>query len=90
MYFQDSKKETNIDEEFENKDLPSKILKIFNKYKLFIILGIIAIILIIIMILLFTNKKVTNYLILNGEENIILYQNSDYIEPGYYAYNSKD
>ena len=41
------------------------------------------------MIILFTNRKVTNYLVLNGEETITIYQDSDYIEAGFEAYNSK-
>ena len=87
MYFKDEKRDTNLDDEFENNNL-SKILNLISTYKLYIFIGI-AIILIIIMYFLFANKEVTNYLVINGEQNITLYQGSDYIEPGYIAYNSK-
>ena len=91
MYLNNNKKDTNIDENFKEK----KILNIFhllNKYKLFII---IFITIILIIILLFTNKKnhinsIKTYLVLSGEETITLYQGTDYIEPGYEAYNSKN
>ena len=86
MYFND-KNNTNIDSEFNNK---KNILQILNRYKLFILITIITITLIILIIFFTTNKKRTNYLILNGEENITLYQGADYIEPGYSAYNSKN
>lgn len=87
MYFKDEKRDTNIDKEFKNNNT-FKILNLISTYKLYIFIGI-AIILIIIMYFLFANKEVTNYLVINGEQNITLYQGSDYIEPGYIAYNSK-
>lgn len=88
MYFKDEKKDTNIDDEFENNNLLSKILRFISSYKLYFFIGI-AIILIIIMYFIFANREVTNYLVINGEQNITLYQGADYIEPGYLAYNSK-
>ena len=88
MYFKDEKKDTNIDDEFENNDIFSKILRLLSSYKLYIFIGI-AIILIISMYFIFINREVTNYLVINGEQNITLYQGADYIEPGYLAYNSK-
>lgn len=88
MYF-NNKKDTNIDEEFGNNNLLSQILNILNKYKKIIFIGIIILIL-LIMIMLFTNRKVTNYLVLNGEEIITIYQGADYIEEGFEAYNSKN
>ena len=87
MYFKD-KNNTNIDNEFDDGNILSKILNILSKYKLIIIIALILIF-IIVFILLFTNRKVTNYLDLEGEEYITIYQNEDYIEPGYDAYNSK-
>ena len=86
MYFKD-KKNTNIDKEFNNK---KTLLQILNKYKLFILITIIAIILIILIIFFSINKKINNYLILSGDENITLYQGTYYIEPGYNAYDSKN
>ena len=88
MYFKDEKRDTNIDDEFENNNLISKILNLISTYKLYLFIGI-AIILIIIMYFIFINREVTNYLVINGEQNITLYQGADYIEPGYLAYNSK-
>ena len=88
MYFKD-KDNTNIDDEFDDGNILSKILNILNKYKLIIIIALILIF-VIVFILLFSNRKVTNYLALEGEEYITIYQNEDYIEPGYDAYNSKN
>ena len=89
MYFGD-KHETNIDDEFnQENNILSGILKMLSKYKLFVIVGLFLIV-IVLMIILFVNKKVINYLDLNGEEVITLYQGTDYIEPGFKAYNSKD
>lgn len=101
MYFHENKKNTNIDNDFkENKNILPKLLEFINKYKIIIIISI-AIIFIIIMILIFTNNKtsptknnliskVETNLVLSGEEIITLYQGTDYIEPGYEAYNSND
>ena len=89
MYFKD-KGNTNIDSEFNNDNILSRLLKIISKYKVFIIGIVLVIILIVLMSFLFLNKKITNYLILEGEENITIYQGVDYVEPGYNAYNSKD
>ena len=91
MYFKD-RNDTNIDSEFKNNS-NNNLLHLFsllNKYKMIIIGVVLVILLIILMCFLFMNRKVTNYLILNGEENITLYQGTNYIEPGYNAYNSKD
>ena len=89
MYFRD-KGNTNIDSEFNDDSFLSRLFKIISKYKMFIIGIVIVILLIILMCFLFLNRKITNYLILEGEENITLYQGNDYIEPGYNAYNSKN
>ena len=64
-----------------------KIKLFLNKYTILLI----TIIVLFIAIISFVNKKeIINYLDLNGEENVIIYQNSDYIEPGYKGYNSKN
>lgn len=88
MYFKD-KEDTNIDNEFDNESLFSKILSLLNKYKKILIIGLVLVILIVLLIV-FSGNNVTNYLVLNGDENITLYQGDDYIELGYEAYNSKD
>ena len=89
MYFKD-KNDTNIDDEFNNENniLSSLISKLL-KYKFIIIISIIGVFLLIIMFLCFINNKITNYLLLTGDEIITIYQGSDYIEFGYSAYNSK-
>ena len=89
MYF-NKKSDTNIDDEFKKESLLSRSLDFISKYrKIFLfVLGII--ILLTLMIVLFINRKITNYLILNGDNVITIYQGSDYIEPGYEAHNSKD
>lgn len=95
MYFNNNRKDTNIDAEFkDNKNILSTILNFLNKYKIFIIAAAVLL-LIILMIVLFTSRKepifkVTTSLELLGEETITLYQGSDYVEPGYNAYNSKE
>ena len=88
MYFK-NREETNIDDEFNNNNILSLIKEVNYKHKLIIIIGVVLIIFGII-ILLFLTNKVENYLILHGENNITLYIDSDYIEPGYRAYNSKN
>lgn len=88
MYFNNEKKNTNIDTEFQNKKNTLNLLEILNKYKILII-GIIIAIIIIIFIFLFYNKKIETYIDLLGEENITIYEGSNYVEPGYKVYNSK-
>lgn len=89
MYFKD-RNDTNIDEEFEDGNLSSKIVRFIYKYKDYFVIGIIVLIILIVGIIMIIDYNVTNYLYLNGEDNITIYMGSDYIEPGYVAYNSKD
>ena len=93
MYFNNNKKNTNIDKEFkDSNNILSTFLNFLQKYKIYITIGIV-ILLIIIMILLFTgrnNNKNQTYLTLSGDEIITIYKDSDYIEPGYRAYNKKN
>ena len=89
MYFNNDQSNTNIDKEFkQNNNLSSKNKKA-NKYSVIIIIGIILVLFLLI-ILLLSNEKITHTIILNGENIITLYQGTDYIEPGYEAYNSKE
>ena len=92
MYFKD-KNNTNIDNQFNDNKI-SKIMTFFSKYKILIIISLIIFIGVIILPSFFNNnlidENVINYLILNGEEKITLYEGTDYIEPGYEAYNSND
>ena len=90
MYFKDNKT-TNIDDEFENNGILSKILKIINKYKIILIAIIIILIISIIIISLLKKEfSVINYLDILGNETITIYEDSEYIEPGYKAYNSNN
>ena len=80
MYLR-NKEDTNIDNEFKNK-------KSFSKK---IILGVFVVLLLVtVLFIVINSKKTINYLELNGENEITIYQNEDYIEPGYDAYNSKN
>ena len=90
MYFKD-KINTNIDKEFGKKKKFS-IKKIdFNNIdykKIIIFSGIIL--LVIIGIILITKNKHNNYFLnLDGEDLIMIYKDSEYVEPGYSARNNK-
>ena len=87
MYFNENKENTNIDSEFNTKkgfDLAA--------YKLpLIIIGAILLLIIIILIALALGKKKTNYfIVLEGEENITIYQGATYNEPGYSAMDNRN
>ena len=90
MYFKD-KINTNIDKEFGKKKKLS-IKKIdFNNidYKKIIIFSGIVL-LVIIGIILITKNKHNNYFIdLDGEDLIMIYKDSEYVDPGYSARNNK-
>ena len=91
MYFNNQKSNTNIDNDFNNKsNILSSFLSIISKYKKIIIISISILILLIIMVMIFSNRKVNKYLELTGEEIVTIYEGTDYVEPGYKAYNSKD
>ena len=83
MYFNEKKTNTNIDNDFNNKQNGlSSILSFISKYKKIIIISIIILILLIIMVMIFSNRKVNKYLELTGEEIIKIYEGNDYVEPG--------
>ena len=88
MYFKD-RNDTNIDEEFDDGNLFSKIVRFIYNYKKIFIIGLIVFIILVVGIIMVYNSNITNYLYLNGEDNMYIYIGSDYIEPGYVAYNSK-
>ena len=91
MYFNNDKNKTNIVDEFNEKNVSLFNIKhLFSKYKKIFFIDIIVIILLILILFIFSNRKLESYLILNGEEIVTIYQGSDYIEPGYNAYNSHD
>ena len=89
MYLNVEKGNTNIDNQFnKNKFNFSKID--FSKMKLpLIISGVILLILIILLVVKL--KGNTNYFIsLEGPETISIYQNDEYVEPGYTGRDNKN
>ena len=84
MYFNDSKEDTNIDSEFENKRLID-----FGKFKIpLIIIG--AIILLIIIIVLIAKGRKSYYIHLNGASEISICEGNTYEDPGDVAYDNKN
>lgn len=89
MYFNENKENTNIDSEFKNE---KKLNFDFDKYKkpLMIAGGILLFIILLIIIILILKGRNKYHIVLNGDENIIIYQGANFIDPGYTAYdNSK-
>ncbi|MBQ9854383.1 MAG: DUF5011 domain-containing protein [Bacilli bacterium] len=87
MYFNSNDKGTNIDSEFSSKKMFS-----FNKKTLSIIgisFGVILLIIFLIFILGKNSADYQKFLVLEGNTDIIIYQNSLYEDPGYKAYDSK-
>jgi len=90
MFFNDDKKNTNIDKEFGGDGKFSTIaLATLNRYKL-IFLGVIILQIMILVIIYSMSAKATNYLIINGDDIVNIYRGSSYVEIGYEAYNSKN
>jgi len=87
MFFNDDTKDTNIDEEFGKNDF--SVVSTLFKYK-FIFVGAFILQVLILIIVYFNSNKTTNYLILNGDDFVTIYKDSDYIETGYEAYNSNN
>ena len=88
MYFNSSRENTNVDEEFEKK---KKFNFNYQKYKYFIY-GFVGIVLLIVSILIISSfkKGKTKYFVnLLGNEEISIYQGDVYIDPGYTAYDNK-
>ena len=85
MYFNEERNSTNIDNEF----LEKKIIK-FSKKKLIIIAGILVFFL-IFGIYIFVPKEIPieYYLVLNGSTDVVIYQNMEYVDAGYMAYDNK-
>ena len=93
MYFSGRKKDTNIDSEFE-KDKKFKFNLNFNfdilqnKRNQYIAIALGAFLLLILLIIIWP-KGAKKFLVLNGNADIVIYQDSDYIDPGYAAYDKK-
>lgn len=89
MYFNDEKNSTNIDDEFnEKRSFNLDFGSILTNKKLLIGMGI-GIILILIIIFVLTGNKKKYYLELLGTEDMIIYQNTPFVDEGYVAYDSK-
>ncbi len=84
MGYFNNKNNTNIDDEFREKKSFN-----FNKKKLMIMMvSLVLIVVLVIVIIAFRNKG-SYSIVLDGEQNIKIYINSEYIEPGYHGYDKK-
>ena len=88
MYFNDEKNSTNIDSEFEKKQGFNLDLGNFLNKKLLIGIGI-GIVLLLIFIFIFSGNKKQYYLELLGTEDLVIYQNTSFVDEGYQAYDNK-
>ena len=90
MYFKD-KINTNIDKEFgKKKKFSIKKIDFNNVFSPKVIIFSGVIVLVIIGIILLTRDKKDNYFIdLDGEDLIMIYKDSEYVDPGYSARNDK-
>lgn len=77
MYFYS--KENSINVRGNKYNVLLRIFSFISKYKIIFIISIVLIALLILMLLIFTNKKSNNYLILNGDEVITIYQGYSYV-----------
>lgn len=86
MYFKD-KDNTNIDNEFNDGSFINNLMHFLKKYKIIMLILIFITVSIICIYFLMSNSE-NVYLVLYGDDTITIYEGSDYIEPGYMAYNS--
>ena len=98
MYFNNEKEDTNIDKEFSNKkkinfkNIDFKNFD-FGKFKIpLFILGGIILRFVILLIVRPKGDKVEYFIKLEGGEDITVYKGEEFIDPGYYGYdtNGKD
>ncbi len=87
MYFNDEKSNTNIDQEFSNRK--SFKLPINFSKKNFIIIGGILLVVVIIMAFTLIKPRTEYFLTLNGSASQTIYQDMEYIDAGYNAYDNK-
>lgn len=89
MYFNERKKDTNIDKEFKKK-INFDFKKLNISLNLLLIIGGILLFIIILIIIFSISKNRTKYFIsLDGDEEITIYKDTTYIEPGYTAFDNK-
>lgn len=79
---------------YEDKNNENNFVKaLIDKYKaIIIVLGVILLVpltILLTMKFIESQKEVKNYLTLNGNDIITIYRGTDFIEPGYKAYNSR-
>jgi len=86
MFFNDDKKNTNIDKEF-GQDFMSGVIETIKKYK-FLFIGAVVLEIIILIMIYFGSNNTINYLVLSGDDIVNIYKGTSYIENGYMAYNS--
>ena len=87
MYFNESNEDTNIDGEFKNK----KKNDFWENNRRSIIIGIIVLVFLIFIIgiIIFFKNRTKYYLVVDGGNDITIYQGAEYIDPGYSAVDSK-
>ena len=87
MYFNESNEDTNIDGEFKNK----KKNDFWENNRRSIIIGIIVLVFLIFIIgiIIFFKNRTKYHLVLDGGNDITIYQGAEYIDPGYSAVDSK-
>ena len=86
MYFNEETNKTNIDQEFENKK--QSMLGILLNKKMFLIIGIVVVLIVLGILLMPKGEKIEYFLTLNGLEDITIYQNTAFVDPGYMAYDN--
>ena len=84
MGYFSKKNDTNIDDEFREK----KSFKI-DKKKLMIMMVSLVLIVVLVIVILYLVNKGSYSIILDGEQNIKIYVDSEYVEPGYHGYDKK-
>lgn len=90
MYLNTERGNTNIDNQFDNKKFNFKNID-FSKMKLpLIIAGIVLLIIIAIIIFISFKNKTKYFIILEGSEEISIYQGDSFIEPGYSGRDNKN
>lgn len=90
MYLNTERGNTNIDNQFDDKKFDFKNID-FSKMKLpLIIAGIVLLIIIAIIIFISFKNKTKYFIILDGAEEISIYQGDSFIEPGYSGRDNKN
>ena len=90
MYLNTERGNTNIDNQFDNKNFNFKNID-FSKMKLpLIIAGIVLLIIVAIIIFISFKNKTEYFITLEGAEEISIYQGDSFVEPGYSGRDNKN